>query len=199
MVSDRSKSSSNVSTRSSSRLSSKPVHIEPEVVKPVKADGKATKPDLKVKFKVTHSKGLRTKSNAKQFLAESEGKPSVFARKVVRELGLSTKYQYAILIHDTDKGWVKLSSLNQLTSKCKLRIYKVEPRQPDPKPQLKPQPTIKQQPAAKPQAPPQSQPATQVQMREEQLYYQNMIATYNYIQYQQMLFACQQFGYPIYY
>jgi hypothetical protein len=142
-------------------------------------DRKSSKLDLKVKFKVTHSNGLLTRCKSKQFIAETEGKSANFTHKVVRELGLSPKYQYVILIHHAHKGWLKLTKLTQLTTSCTLRIHKVEPRLSEAK-----SAPAKQQSAVKWYAP------GQLQML------QNMVAAYNCFQYQQMLLACREIPFP---
>lgn len=149
----------------------------PEVFDPAQEEIKPNQPDLRVKFKVTKSKGLKAAPGSKQFLAESEWATSYFQRKMVRELGLSTKYQYAILILDSEKGWIKLSKVSELAPNCKLRVYKLQQRQPSP-------------PKAEVPVPQQSQ------MMPNQLYHQNMVFAYNMFQMTQMMMAYQQYGMP---
>jgi hypothetical protein len=153
---------------------------KPEVFNPTKEELKSPHPDLKVKFKVTKHKGLKTTPGAKQFKAESSWQAAHFARKVVKELGLSPKYQYSILIFDSDKGWVKLSSLSQLSPSCQLRVYRIKQRQPEPKPEPTP---------VQPRAP-------AVQPASNYMQLQSFMAAYTYMQYQQMMLAYQQYGYP---
>jgi hypothetical protein len=178
---DRAKLSSfNSQQSSASARYSRRERRKPEVFNPTKEELKSPHPDLKVKIKVTKHKGLKTTPGSKQFKAESSWQASHFTRKVVKELGLSPKYQYSILIFDSDKGWVKLSSISQLDPSCKLRVYRIKQRQPEPKPE----PT----PVQPPPAP--------VQMPSNYMQLQNFMAAYTYMQYQQMMLAYQQFGYP---
>eukprot|EP00359_Climacostomum_virens_P009174 CAMPEP_0204916436 /NCGR_PEP_ID=MMETSP1397-20131031/14241_1 /ASSEMBLY_ACC=CAM_ASM_000891 /TAXON_ID=49980 /ORGANISM="Climacostomum Climacostomum virens, Strain Stock W-24" /LENGTH=183 /DNA_ID=CAMNT_0052088925 /DNA_START=10 /DNA_END=557 /DNA_ORIENTATION=- len=179
MDTDRSKSSAYVAVRGSapSRYS-KRERRKPEVFDPAQEEMRSVQPDLKVKFKVVQSKGLKPSLGSKQFMAESVWQTSYFVRKLVRELGLSTKYQYTILVLDSEKGWVKLSSLSQLTPNCKLRVYKVQQR------------------AASPKAEAPVPQASQSQMMQSNLYHQSMMYAYNVFQLQQMMLAYQQYGMP---
>lgn len=156
----------------------------PDVFDPIKEEMKPAQPNLKVKVKVTQSKGLKAAAGSKQFLAESAWQASFFVRKLVRELGLSPKCLYTILILDSEKGWVKLTNLTQLTANCKLRVYKLPQRQPSPKPEKA---VVKVQPP-----PPQPSQMLQNQM------YQQMYA-YSYMQAQQMMLAYQQCFMPYFY
>lgn len=188
MDTDRSNSSASTSIRRSpSNRYSKRERKKPEVFDHAKAETRPFQPDLKVKFKVTKCQGLKVPLGSKQFLAERVWQASFFTRKVLKELGLSAKYQYTILIFDSEKGWVKLSNFSQLTPNCKLRVYQVKPRQPIPKPE---------QPAAPTQT--HVQP-TQLSEQQSQLYQQSMMYAYNMLQLQQMMMACQQYSMPYFY